>query len=136
MAGTIPADIARGIWKYWAVSMESGLDGRNNCQGGHERTNHDLHVSMESGLDGRNNSPRPGNTWRAMDSVSMESGLDGRNNVHCSRCVSPSVLRLNGVRPRWPEQLCRIPSPVWRPPLAVSMESGLDGRNNCQNPAV
>ena len=36
-------------------------------------------VSMESGLDGRNNIPR--NLPRAQNPlVSMESGLDGRNN--------------------------------------------------------
>ena len=34
--------------------MESGLDGRNNVQDGHGRTNSQF-VSMESGLDGRNN---------------------------------------------------------------------------------
>ena len=36
---------------------------------------------------------------------------------------------LNGVRPRWPEQFCRVAREVgeWQD---VSMESGLDGRNN------
>ena len=61
------------------VSMESGLDGRNNCDLRLRDTLTPL-VSMESGLDGRNNqSPfllriSPGQY------VSMESGLDGRNN--------------------------------------------------------
>ena len=57
MAGTIcGATIYRP--HVWAVSMESGLDGRNNCLhilgfSGQES------VSMESGLDGRNNTARP-----------------------------------------------------------------------------
>ena len=38
-----------------------------------------MNVSMESGLDGRNNNPRWFNGFPWED-VSMESGLDGRNN--------------------------------------------------------
>ena len=63
-----------------------------------------LTVSMESGLDGRNNNIPGGYPFRVIF-VSMESGLDGRNNV----CVCENVCKfvsvcLNGVRPRWPEQ--------------------------------
>ena len=36
------------------VSMESGLDGRNNLFADYN-DNNGFHVSMESGLDGRNN---------------------------------------------------------------------------------
>ena len=41
--------------------------------------------------------------------VSMESGLDGRNNS-CppSTLMGPAPGRLNGVRPRWPEQWVRF----------------------------
>ena len=67
-------------------------------------------VSMESGLDGRNNSGRrPAGTPTCM-LVSMESGLDGRNNRRITTPPEPERHRLNGVRPRWPEQLqARIP---------------------------
>ena len=59
----------------------------------------------------------------------MESGLDGRNNVFPTAYSSYSVPGLNGVRPRWPEQLIsRIRK--YDPVGYVSMESGLDGRNN------
>ena len=37
--------------------------------------------------------------------VSMESGLDGRNNCEDRLDQSRQAYRLNGVRPRWPEQL-------------------------------
>ena len=40
--------------------------------------------------------------------------------------------RLNGVRPRWPEQWTWNASPS-RIGIGVSMESGLDGRNNWDN---
>ena len=61
--------------------------------------------------------------------VSMESGLDGRNNrLQLSQTISQTV-RLNGVRPRWPEQFPRVPQSAAVLAL-VSMESGLDGRNN------
>ena len=53
MAGTIR------VWLYW-----------------HD---HDGCVSMESGLDGRNN-PHPKWPVSGVSCVSMESGLDGRNN--------------------------------------------------------
>ena len=86
------------------VSMESGLDGRNNISserfpvlvlGGLNGVRPrwpeqclvlpaDIQlsrpVSMESGLDGRNNALK---RWEAegIPKVSMESGLDGRNNA-------------------------------------------------------
>ena len=60
------------------VSMESGLDGRNNI-GLSGRVDIPQSVSMESGLDGRNNSG-DGKMLASDHGVSMESGLDGRNN--------------------------------------------------------
>ena len=76
MAGTIDCDRASSAGT--CVSMESGLDGRNNY-----RLADDgmliQRVSMESGLDGRNNSDICG-LAPAQYAVSMESGLDGRNN--------------------------------------------------------
>ena len=110
------------------VSMESGLEGRNN----------------EGLLTGRCRLPlslngvRPRRPEQSADSppagldqvlVSMESGLEGRNNggagngvAHCDRD------RLNGVRPRRPEQCA--PRDRRAAPHRVSMESGLEGRNN------
>ena len=61
------------------VSMESGLDGRNNQVRMLWVYNTYFAVSMESGLDGRNNVVLPV-IRRRLFSVSMESGLDGRNN--------------------------------------------------------
>ena len=59
----------------------------------------------------------------------MESGLEGRNNHGRHLQQSRVPRRLNGVRPRRPEQLAialfGVPW-LWR----VSMESGLEGRNN------
>ena len=37
--------------------------------------------------------------------VSMESGLDGRNNLIADMSKESYPKSLNGVRPRWPEQL-------------------------------
>ena len=45
------------------------------------------------------------------------------------------VHRLNGVRPRWPEQSCHELL-LRRHPGSVSMESGLDGRNNMNDKNV
>ena len=60
-------------------------------------------VSMESGLVGRNNPPC--RSWGDSQSrVSMESGLVGRNNVRLRVPLSGHHIRLNGVRPSWPEQ--------------------------------
>ena len=43
--------------------------------------------------------------WNNYDfDVSMESGLDGRNNLPGYPGRSRKGTRLNGVRPRWPEQ--------------------------------
>ena len=95
-------------------------------------------VSMESGLDGRNNwavfsdnkrqqfclnGVRP--RWpeqcdicglapaQYAGSVSMESGLDGRNNVFLPLLQWSMLSGLNGVRPRWPEQsIVRIDFPA------------------------
>ena len=98
----------REFWVGATVSMESGLDGRNNYV-------HFLavgsapSVSMESGLDGRNNSEAWNSLWLRKE-VSMESGLDGRNNQD----FVPAFVQ-GGV---------------------VSMESGLDGRNNQTYPAL
>ena len=42
--------------------------------------------------------------------------------------LQPPTIRLNGVRPRWPEQ---FPEGLdCGADMVVSMESGLDGRNN------
>ena len=49
--------------------------------------------------------------------VSMESGLDGRNNMRVGGTLQALNLRLNGVRPRWPEQLKDMPiAYIRRPP--------------------
>ena len=59
----------------------------------------------------------------------MESGLEDRNNGGGLEWNFSSAVRLNGVRPRRPEQ--------WHPATLVriladmvSMESGLEDRNN------
>ena len=44
--------------------------------------------------------------------VSMESGLDGRNNEPPTARSASMYLGLNGVRPRWPEQLIPFSSSV------------------------
>ena len=86
-----------------AVSMESGLEGRNNVI--LSAYPHPLYsVSMESGLEGRNNLRLLDGTGERCDDVSMESGLEGRNNDSACHEV--------------------------RATLDVSMESGLEGRNN------
>ena len=61
--------------------------------------------------------------------VSMESGLEDRNNPSAVRRPDGLRHRLNGVRPRRPEQLTsRGGKP--RRNQTVSMESGLEDRNN------
>ena len=96
------------------VSMESGLEGRNNLSDGTVVEAEPV-VSMESGLEGRNNTDVPQPRWMEKI-VSMESGLEGRNNV-TSRGGSPEKPnRLNGVRPRRPEQC--TPSPTGGTPSA------------------
>ena len=75
-----------------------------------------LAVSMESGLEGRNNPPAAAVYSRISVAVSMESGLEGRNNgpsISSIRLSTPSSL--NGVRPRRPEQ-SRGPSLLYKPP--------------------
>ena len=112
------------------VSMESGLDGRNNLYDRMTKRLDIVLVSMESGLDGRNNwlrlwrllyrtwslnGVRPrwpeqcdfGETDVSNHTVSMESGLDGRNNLWTSVSRQGGSCCLNGVRPRWPEQSSR-----------------------------
>ena len=61
-------------------------------------------VSMESGLDGRNNRQVIESFNACPLRVSMESGLDGRNNMSKCTLPKPNTVGLNGVRPRWPEQ--------------------------------
>ena len=85
------------------VSMESGLEGRNNKS--RPAINHDHPpVSMESGLEGRNNVVRCLFRRHPQVHVSMESGLEGRNNRPYSADEYSAYLCLNGVRPRRPEQ--------------------------------
>ena len=59
----------------------------------------------------------------------MESGLEGRNNPHRGGLPANRSGRLNGVRPRRPEQWS-FRSVRRAAAQLVSMESGLEGRNN------
>ena len=59
----------------------------------------------------------------------MESGLEDRNNHRCQPAVCVGRRRLNGVRPRRPEQ-STFEDCLGHDPLDVSMESGLEDRNN------
>ena len=88
-----------------------------------------MYVSMESGLEGRNNCTAGRASPSNAGLVSMESGLEGRNNNVTQRQSSISSSRLNGVRPRRPEQCTQQDPPVVSGDF-VSMESGLEGRNN------
>ena len=54
-------------------------------------------VSMESGLEGRNNSPKGRITKALPKVVSMESGLEGRNN--CQTC--DMVRSMRGIGSQW-----------------------------------
>ena len=86
----------------------------------------------------------------------MESGLEGRNNVTTQQSICAAETRLNGVRPRRPEQCCKLgsvpsnadglngvrprrpeqfvePANLRALGPKVSMESGLEGRNNPSN---
>ena len=58
---------------------------------------------MESGLEGRNNQAHQ-DCRVVRHGVSMESGLEGRNNHRNLRQGWLQLSRLNGVRPRRPEQ--------------------------------
>ena len=85
-------------------------------------------VSMESGLEDRNNygiSRRP----PGYVPVSMESGLEDRNNDQSRAGRPKSCACLNGVRPRRPEQYANRPD-AQHGGHRVSMESGLEDRNN------
>ena len=59
----------------------------------------------------------------------MESGLEDRNNMHFDGPWILEVRRLNGVRPRRPEQSTPRRGRLRRV-RRVSMESGLEDRNN------
>ena len=66
---------------------------------------------MESGLEDRNNIATLCYTAENIF-VSMESGLEDRNNPLAAEKIHMTARRLNGVRPRRPEQcnarvLCR-----------------------------
>ena len=89
-------------------------------------------VSMNSGLDGRNN-PSIRNTISGRTGrVSMKSGLDGRNNWEATFSRVSPESRLNEVRPRWPEQYPALAvGDILRD--TVSMKSGLEDRNNASS---
>lgn len=59
--------------------MESNPEGRNNHHHSHPVVIEDL-ISMESGLEGRNNDPAQRRIVAVLDAVSMKSGLEDRNN--------------------------------------------------------
>ena len=61
------------------VSIESGLEGRNNWLTPAGLPVSDR-VSIESGLEGRNNGAESGPGVGGNHCVSIESGLEGRNN--------------------------------------------------------
>ena len=92
-----------------SAPTSSGLNGvrprrPEQCQ--HRGRLHDGRhdVSMESGLEGRNNAPLRGICVVRPQIVSMESGLEGRNNLQHVVPVWQRLRSLNGVRPRRPEQ--------------------------------
>ena len=66
------------------VSIESGLEGRNNHPQGTGHV-HPRLVSIESGLEGRNNLRANRGCRRGGIRVSIESGLEGRNNGRGNR---------------------------------------------------
>ena len=63
------------------VSIESGLEGRNNPSTGPTLLGRPSGVSIESGLEGRNNLAAGAGKAMGEVSVSIESGLEGRNNT-------------------------------------------------------
>ena len=63
-----------------AVSIESGLEGRNNGLKTANGIAYVTQVSIESGLEGRNNWTTVSTHWSDLGTVSIESGLEGRNN--------------------------------------------------------
>ena len=133
------------------VSIESGLEGRNN---GVPRRRGGTHhrVSIESGLEGRNNRSsvprlrtrrirlnrvrprRPEqcrNRTRRMGHRRRLNRVRPRRPEQCCKLgsVPSNADGLNRVRPRRPEQSAQTPQAASGPGL-VSIESGLEGRNN------
>ena len=86
----------------YKVSMESGLEDRNNIDIGDNLPRTDV-VSMESGLEDRNIAKEQP-FFFLCPFVSMESGLEDRNNSPPLHEGSALWSGLNGVRPRRPEQ--------------------------------
>ena len=85
------------------VSMNSGLEDRNNLTAALAIRAPSELVSMKSGPESRNN--REGNLGGlASGQVSMKSGLEGRNNLGHHLTYRQETAGLNGVRPRKPEQ--------------------------------
>ena len=72
-------------------------------------------VSIESGLEGRNNPLLLGGP-DAIPAVSIESGLEGRNNLLWAMRFGAHISRLNRVRPRRPEQSALSSEPILRTP--------------------
>ena len=105
MAGTISPRAHSSVSRH-IVSMESGLDGRNNPNGWKRSP------TSPPGLNGvrprwpEQFAQRNADTYAALI-VSMESGLDGRNNRVNGSNGPSGRSSLNGVRPRWPEQSVR-----------------------------
>ena len=119
--------VQAGVLGEVLVSMESGLEDRNNTamdpRAKHygarlngvrprrpeqsalngDNTAVGTLVSMESGLEDRNNAEGTRSWVDNTTDVSMESGLEDRNN-ETARAHTGSGSRLNGVRPRRPEQ--------------------------------
>ena len=89
----------------------------------------ELKVSIESGLEGRNNKWEDAKSHLEHLVVSIESGLEGRNNKMRLLGSIGRSMRLNRVRPRRPEQWRRSIE-RWATAGPVSIESGLEGRNN------
>ena len=113
------------------VSMESGLDGRNNPMQPNQRNPHPQRLNGVR--------PRWPEQWRGIADLHHETvRLNGvRPRWPEQLCLTQRkgiwIRSLNGVRPRWPEQCAR----TWVPKrcgTGVSMESGLDGRNNHRHP--
>ena len=87
-----------------AVSMKSGLEGRNKPGYGTWGFCHAILVSMKSGLEGRNKLQDVGPSGNQDEHVSMKSGLEGRNKRSFRPAIDGSTRCLNEVRPRRPEQ--------------------------------
>ena len=88
-------------------------------------------VSMESGLEGRNNILE---LFKDEHSSHSLNGVRPRRPEQFCR-TGPTgwpESSLNGVRPRRPEQFDVVTEVEWGR-LDVSMESGLEGRNNASS---